>query len=220
MISIIMSVFNNSKTLERCIKSILNQDYENFEFLIMNDFSKDSSNRILKDYENQDSRIKVFNNKENIGLTKSLNILVNKSKGELIARQDADDYSSENRLLMQLSYLRDKNLDACTTRSRVISTGKARPAMSYYLPIKLSMKYKNPFIHGSLMVKKEVLNDIGNYDENFYYAQDYKLFKDLINRGYKVNTLNKFLYYLNTENNISSKNREEQNYYAKLVRST
>ena len=216
MISIIMSVFNNSKTLE----SILNQDYENFEFLIMNDFSKDSSNRILKDYENQDSRIKVFNNRENIGLTKSLNILVNKSKGELIARQDADDYSAKNRLLMQLSYLRDKNLDACTTRSRVISTGKARPAMSYYLPIKLSMKYKNPFIHGSLMIKKEVLNDVGNYDENFYYAQDYKLFKDLINRGYKVNTLNKFLYYLNTENNISSKNREEQNYYAKLVRST
>mgnify|MGYP003956348861 CR=1 FL=1 len=80
MISIIMSVFNNSKTLERCIESILNQDYENFEFLIMNDFSKDSSNKILKDYENEDSRIKVFNNKENIGLTKSLNILVNKSK--------------------------------------------------------------------------------------------------------------------------------------------
>ena len=214
-----MSVFNNSKTLERCIESILNQDYENFEFLIMNDFSKDSSNKILKDYENQDSRIKVFNNKENIGLTKSLNILINQSKGEFIARQDADDYSVENRLLMQLDYLTGKNLDACTTRSKVISTGKARPAMSYYLPMKLSMKYKNPFIHGSLLIKKKILNDIGNYDENFYYAQDYKLFKDLINRGYKINTLNKFLYYLNTENNISSTNREEQNYYAKLVRS-
>ena len=64
MISVIMSVFNNSKTLERCIESILNQDYKNFEFLIMNDFSKDSSSKILNEYVNQDSRIKVFNNKE------------------------------------------------------------------------------------------------------------------------------------------------------------
>ena len=57
-ISIIMSVFNNSKTLKRSIESILNQDYENFEFLIMNDCSNDSSKEILKNFENKDSRIK------------------------------------------------------------------------------------------------------------------------------------------------------------------
>ena len=51
-----------------------------------------------------------------------------------------------------------------------------------------------------------------------FTMQDYKLFKDLINKGYKVNTLNKFLYYLNIENNISTK-KEKNNYYAKLVRS-
>ena len=82
------------------------------------------------------------------------------------------------------------------------------------------MRYKNPFIHGTLLIKKDALIEIEKYDENFYYAQDYKLFKDLIDKGYKVNSLNKFLYFLNTENNISSIMKKEQNFYAKLVRNS
>ena len=164
MISIIMSVFNNSKTLDRCINSIINQDYVDFQFLIMDDCSTDSSLSILKNYENKDSRIKVYKNKKNIGLTKSLNILISQSEGEYIARQDADDYSSKNRLTIQLDFLKNKSLDACTSRSKIISTGKARPGLSYYLPIKLLTKYKNPFIHGSLLIKRKVLNEVGNYD--------------------------------------------------------
>ena len=48
------------------------------------------------------------------------------------------------------------------------------------------MKYKNPFIHGTLIINKQILNDLGNYDENFYFSQDYKLFKDFIEHGYKI----------------------------------
>tara|TARA_B000000609_G_C24123840_1_gene321182 strand:- start:340 stop:1005 length:666 start_codon:yes stop_codon:yes gene_type:complete len=217
-ISIIMSVFNNSKTLKRSIESILNQDYKNFEFLIMNDSSTDSTKEILKNYKNTDARIKIYENNKNLGLTKSLNILINNAKGELIARQDADDYSVNDRFSTQIEFLKNYNLDGCTSRSKVISTGKVRPGLSYFLPIKLAVKYKNPFIHGTLLIKKKVLQDVGNYDENFYYAQDYKLFKDLIDKGYKIKSINKFLYYLNTENNISSNMKKEQNYYAKLVR--
>ncbi len=213
-----MSVFNNSKTLKRSIESILNQDYKNFEFLIMNDSSTDSTKEILKNYKDTDARIKIYENNKNLGLTKSLNILVNNAKGELIARQDADDYSVNDRFSTQVEFLKSYNLDGCTSRSKVISTGKVRPGLSYFLPIKLAIKYKNPFIHGTLLIKKKVLQDVGNYDENFYYAQDYKLFKDLIDKGYKIKSINKFLYYLNTENNISSNMKKEQNYYAKLVR--
>tara|TARA_B000000565_G_scaffold220786_1_gene175363 strand:- start:1557 stop:2204 length:648 start_codon:yes stop_codon:yes gene_type:complete len=213
-----MSVFNNSKTLKRSIESILNQDYKNFEFLIMNDSSTDSTKEILKNYKNTDARIKIYENNKNLGLTKSLNILINNAKGELIARQDADDYSVNDRFSTQIEFLKNYNLDGCTSRSKVISTGKVRPGLSYFLPIKLAVKYKNPFIHGTLLIKKKVLQDVGNYDENFYYAQDYKLFKDLIDKGYKIKSINKFLYYLNTENNISSNMKKEQNYYAKLVR--
>ena len=62
------------------------------------------------------------------------------------------------------------------------------------------------------------MEKLNNYDENFYYSQDYKLVTDLIKSGYKINILNKVLYKLNTVNNISSMNKEEQEYYADCVR--
>tara|TARA_B100001996_G_C18478354_1_gene522790 strand:- start:531 stop:788 length:258 start_codon:yes stop_codon:yes gene_type:complete len=80
------------------------------------------------------------------------------------------------------------------------------------------MKFKNPFIHGTLLIKKKVLNDLGNYDEKFIYSQDYKLFFDFLNSGYKIKNLNKILYYLNMENNISTNFSSEQKYYADCVR--
>ena len=80
------------------------------------------------------------------------------------------------------------------------------------------IKFRNPFIHGSLLIKSNVLNDIGNYDERFYYSQDYKLMSDLIKQNKKIKTLRQPLYNLNLKNNISSKNAEEQEYFAKCVR--
>ena len=71
-----MSVFNGENTLEESIESILNQTYSNLEFLIVDDQSEDKTYQILENYKNKDSRIKVFKNNENIGLTKSLNILL------------------------------------------------------------------------------------------------------------------------------------------------
>ena len=80
------------------------------------------------------------------------------------------------------------------------------------------MKFKNPFIHGTLFIKKSILLDVGKYDENFYYAQDYKLMKTLIDNNYKFKIFRKTLYELNMENNISTNKRSEQNYYANCVK--
>ena len=80
------------------------------------------------------------------------------------------------------------------------------------------MLYKNPFIHGTLLINKEVLNRIGNYNENFYFAQDFKLMKDLIDKKYEVGILNKVLYKLNMENNISNLKTDEQQYFADCAR--
>ena len=69
-----------------------------------------------------------------------------------------------------------------------------------------------------MFIKKSVINKLGNYDEKFIYAQDYKLFKDLIVQKYNIGVINKPLYELNMENNISTNHREEQNYYSQCVR--
>ena len=98
---------------------------------------------------------------------------IKNTKGELIARQDSDDYSNPERIYTQVRYLLKNNLDAVTSRALIIGSTKKIPGFSYFIPAKLLMKYKNPFIHGSLIIKKQVLNDLGLYDENFYYAQDY-----------------------------------------------
>ena len=80
------------------------------------------------------------------------------------------------------------------------------------------MKVKNPFIHGSLLIKKEALNLVNNYDERFYYAQDYKLMRDLIDNNLKVKIMSEALYSLNMQNNISSNKRTEQEFFANCVK--
>ena len=83
-----MSTYNNEKSIESSVNSILNQTYKNIEFLIIDDFSTDNTYEILNNLKNTDERLKIYRNSSNIGLTKSLNKLVAKSSGLFIARQD------------------------------------------------------------------------------------------------------------------------------------
>ena len=218
LVSVLLSAYNSEKTLGESIDSLLNQTYKNLEILISDDGSTDSTKEICKKFQLKDERILFSSNKKNIGLTKSLNNLAQKANGSLIARHDADDISLPYRIEEQIQFMKTKKLDAVTSRSLVKQNNKKRPGISFYIPDKLLINRKNPFIHGTLIIKKNVFQEIGYYDERFYFAQDYKLFYDLINNGYKVRTLNKALYILNTENNISSENLERQNYYADCVR--
>tara|TARA_B100000287_G_scaffold109127_1_gene101422 strand:+ start:1680 stop:2378 length:699 start_codon:yes stop_codon:yes gene_type:complete len=217
-ISILLSAYNDGKYLPYAIESILNQTYENFEFLIRNDGSTDETFEILDRYRQIDKRIKIFNDSNNVGLTKSLNLLLKEAKGDLIARQDTDDFSFKERLEIQLDYLLSGDIDACTTRAVVKQTFKITPNKSYYLPKHFVMKIKNPYIHGSLLIKKEVMKKLGGYDEKFYYAQDYKLMSDLIRNGYILKIIKTPLYVLNQKNNISTNFSEEQRYFADCVK--
>ena len=218
LVSVLLSTYNSEESIGESIDSLLSQTYKNLEILISDDGSTDSTKEICKKIQLKDERILFSSNKKNIGLTKSLNNLAQKASGSLIARHDADDISLPYRIEEQIQFMKKKRLDAVTSRSLVKQNNKKRPGISFYIPDKLLINRKNPFIHGTLIIKKNVFQEIGYYDERFYYAQDYKLFYDLLNKGYKVRTLNKALYILNTENNISSENLERQNYYADCVR--
>ena len=217
-ISVLMSVYNDEKNLPKSIQSILNQSYENFEFLILDDCSTDGTFGVLSEYVKKDERIKIFKNDKNIGLTKSLNYLINNSRGELIARQDSDDVSYKNRFYMQLKFMEENNLDACSSLAKIKGKNKVIPFFSRYFNPKFVINYKNPIIHGSLMIYSKVLKDVGLYDEKFYYAQDYKLIKDLIKGPYKLKILKKVLYDLNMTNNISQIYNNEQKYFADCVK--
>lgn len=218
MISVIMATYNAERTLPDAIESILSQTFENFEFLIMNDGSTDSTQKILNNYAMADKRIKLFENKKNVGLTVSLRHLAGESSYEILARQDSDDRSHKKRFEKQYNILTTTNFSICTTRSQSMQTLKKVPKFSYFLPKKIILKYKNPFIHGTLMIKKQAYLDVGGYDIDYKYAQDYKLILDLYDAGKKIKTLNEILYYLNTKDNISTLNADEQKYYFNLAR--
>ena len=217
-ISVLMSVYNDEKRVSKSIESILNQTFQDFEFLILDDCSTDNTYEICNYYAKKNQKIKLMKNHQNLGLTKSLNLLISESNYELIARQDSDDESFKQRLEIQLKIIEKYNLDACTTLATIDELKGTRPFLSHLFPKKLIIKYKNPFIHGSLLIKKRVLENVGMYDERFKFAQDYKLMFDLIRLNHKLKIINQPLYKLNTKDNISTKNIKEQNYYANCVK--
>ena len=217
-ISVLMSVYNDEKRVSKSIESILNQTFQDFEFLILDDFSTDNTYEICNYYAKKNQKIKLMKNHQNLGLTKSLNLLISESNYELIARQDSDDESFKQRLEIQLKIIEKYNLDACTTLATIDELKGTRPFLSHLFPKKLIIKYKNPFIHGSLLIKKRVLENVGMYDEKFKFAQDYKLMFDLIRLNHKLKIINQPLYKLNLKDNISTRNIKEQNYYANCVK--
>ena len=218
LVSVLISTYNNEQTISDAVESIINQTYRKIEILIMDDSSTDSTSKILNDYSKKYEHVRVFTNTKNIGLTKSLNILLGKAEGELIARHDADDVSLEDRISIQVKEILDNYLDFCSTRAYVKDKNRITPGTSFYIPKKIVLKIKNPFIHGSLMIRKNVIIDAGCYSEDFYYAQDYELMLRLIRLNYKFKILRKPYYILNTQNNISSIHADEQKYFAKKAR--
>ena len=90
-VSIIVPVYNAQKTVRRCIESIINQEFEDFELWLINDGSQDDSGRICDEYAAQDHRIKVIH-KENSGVSDSRNAALELAKGEYIQFLDSDDW--------------------------------------------------------------------------------------------------------------------------------
>jgi glycosyltransferase involved in cell wall biosynthesis len=156
-ISVLMSVYNGEKYLKEAVDSILNQTFSDFEFIVINDHSTDSTSEILFSYK--DSRLKIIENDENIGITKSLNKGLRLVSGKYTARMDADDISFNNRLEKQLQYLED-NPDVGVLGTMAISNGKYLkykinlPSKDYL--IKWQLFFSNPIIHPECYVSYKI----------------------------------------------------------------
>ena len=107
-ISVVMAVFNGAKFINESVDSILCQTFEDFEFIIIDDGSTDETVALVRKY--QDERIIIYQNEQNVGLTKSLNLGLRLARGRFIARQDADDISLGQRFERQIEFL-SKNSD-------------------------------------------------------------------------------------------------------------
>ena len=220
-VSIIMSVFNDERYLPDSIESILSQTYKNFEFIIVNDGSSDSSLKILEHYAALDDRIVLLDQK-NHGLTKSLNRALGICKGDYIARMDSDDISDSLRIEKQIDFLM-KNQEYALVGTNVVKIDKNGKQL--YInstkyrdnSIRKTLKYRNCFAHGSVMINSKIISGKIRYDEDFKYAQDYKLWTSIA-KSHKVANLKEPLYKLRIhDKSITQKNIEEQSIYAGIV---
>ncbi|MGR3175956.1 MAG: glycosyltransferase family 2 protein [Candidatus Scalindua sp.] len=180
LVSVLMSVYNGELFLADAVKSILAQSYSDFELIVIDDGSSDKTPEILYQFVQMDQRIKVFKHGSNLGLTKSLNLGLAKCKGEFIVRHDADDLSEPERFACQVEFLRnyhDYGLVG-TAVSRIDSQGNEidqAVAIRGDKKIRGFMKGGNVFVHGSVMMRKSVIDAVGCYRTGFRYAQDYDL---------------------------------------------
>jgi glycosyltransferase involved in cell wall biosynthesis len=194
-ISVIVPSYNSERYLRESIESILNQTFGDFELIIVNDGSTDSSPEIIKEYSKKDRRVKFLNNPKNLGLQKSLNKAISEAKGKYIARMDADDISLPTRLETQYNYL-EKNKDVFLVGSSawiIDEDGKRIGALRKFdVPnkIKSKLEKRNPIIHPSVMFRAEARF---RYRDKFVCSEDYDLYLRILSKGLKITNLEEFL---------------------------
>jgi glycosyltransferase involved in cell wall biosynthesis len=181
MISVIMPVFNGERFLREAIDSILAQTFSDFEFIIIDDGSKDRSLAIIQDYAAKDSRIQIVVNDVNIGIAKSLNKGIDIAQGKYIARMDADDISLPERFQKQVEFMEiHPEIGALGGNTQVIDTdGNFKKFIN--LPssnplILWLMCFENPMCHPSTLIRYELLHQVGGY-RDFRASEDYDLWQ-------------------------------------------
>lgn len=210
MISILMSTYNGEKTLSRAINSILNQSYDDFEFIICDDSSNDNTLKILKNFSSLDKRIIIIHNDFNLGLQTSLNKCLKKSKGEFIARMDDDDFAYKDRLKIELNYLKKNNkLSFVGSNICFYSYDRGIYGEQKYpvSPNKYDLIKACPFSHPTILIKSNVIKSVGGYSEKniFYRVEDYELWLRLYSKGYRGgNVQSNLLIYKKDRSSISN----------------
>jgi glycosyltransferase involved in cell wall biosynthesis len=222
LVSIIMPVYNARKFVGASIESILKQTEDNFEFLIIDDCSTDGSAEIIRKYAIRDKRIRFFQNKTNVGLVKSLNTLLPKTRGKFIARMDADDISLPNRLAAQVEFLEaNPDIVACGGQEEIIDDqGTVRAdkffptdSRTCYNMITNIMVIQPPL----LMARGTVMRKL-RYDNHIFKNDDISMHFKLLTKGNFSNVSEIIFQYRQLPNSLTHRNPRLVYFLALLVR--
>lgn len=211
-ISVLLPVYNSENTIEKCLSSILFSSHSNFELVLVNDGSNDSSKDII--YSFKDERIKYFE-KLNSGLIDSLNFGVKNCSSEIIMRIDADDYIKPEKMNLQLKELMSSNSVLIGTNAYIVNNdektvGETNLPLKHLEIVKSMIKMRPSLIHPSIMVYKGVLDKVNFFDEKYHHAEDYDIFYRISKLGNIKNMPEKLMCLRKSESNISHKNAKEQ----------
>lgn len=208
LITILMPSYNGGPYLKSCIDSVLNQSYTHFEFLIIDDGSTDNTFEIIKGYT--DKRIRILLNKENKGITHSLNKGLKLANGKYIARIDADDIMLPNRLALQVEFLEQNPSygmvgawhEVIDAYGRVITRVQPNAVNEQ---LKLQLLFNNPFAHAAVTMRTELVRQF-KYDKKFAYCEDFDLWTKIASVAKTTNLPHYLLQYRVHSKNSSGNN--------------
>ena len=171
-----MPVFNSERFLAEAIESILTQTFTDFELIIVDDGSTDGSADIIRAYAEHESRIRFVQLAENMGEAGARNACIARASGKYIAGMDSDDISLPERLQKQVDFLQaHPEIGGVGTHADVVCEDlqyifSRRPPQHHAL-ILLDKYIGDPFVHASVMLRRNLPLDVGGYDETMRYAQ-------------------------------------------------
>jgi len=179
-VSIILPTYNRAYILSRSIDSVLNQTYDNFELIIVDDGSTDNTQEIVNSFD--DIRIRYLQNEENKGVSSALNIGIRFSSGDFISFQGSDDIWKPNKLYKELEKFKTANNEVGIVYSRVcqIKSNKKK-----YVPDSNVVKkegsihqdlLKGNFVNGLSCIRRECFEKVGLFDENLHSLEDWELY--------------------------------------------
>jgi len=185
LVSIIMPTHNRATLVGKAIESVLSQTYENYEFLIINDASTDDTANVVKKYTTEDDRLIYIENEHNLYIAASLNKGIKRARGRYIARIDDDDlWQDPEKLRKQVEFLEGNKeyvvvgtFNVAINRSKGIKLIGIKPRTDKEIRDKMLLGC--PFIHASVVMRKDALDKVGYYDEVIEEAEDYDLWMRL-----------------------------------------
>lgn len=184
-----MPAYNSEKFIGKAIKSILNQTYKNYEFIIIDDCSTDKTLDVIKKYSAKDKRIKFEKNKKNLGIAGNRNRLIELSRGKYIAWQDADDLSIKERIEKEVSFMeKNPSVGICGGFLECFNR-KGVSGIRYYSPNDIYLRKHifrmSPVAQPSSIIRSNVIKELGKYDVSLSSAED-------LDMSFRIGSVSKF----------------------------
>ncbi|ETB63551.1 TPA: hypothetical protein DIC38_03600 [Candidatus Nomurabacteria bacterium] len=211
-ISIIIPTYNGEKYIQKAIESVLNQTFKDFEVIVVDDFSKDNTVSVIEELQKKDERIKIICLNENSGgPAKPKNEGFKIAKGEYVAYLDQDDEWLKEKLEEQIKFFedsKDKNLGLVYCGGNLVD--EDNKCFSQYIPKMKDnpfpeMLLRNPiYSNSSVLIKREVIERVGERDENMKYSEDFDMWIRVAKSGYGIGVISKPLFnYFFHKNNVT-----------------
>ncbi len=222
VVSVAMSVYNAEPYLAAAIESILNQTFRDFEFIIIDDGSTDSSLKTLQKYAAQDQRIRLTS-RENRGIPQTRNEILAQSQGEFIAVMDADDIALPDRFAQQVEFLTQHPDVVCVGGGFDMIDEKGRYLTSLTVPTddatiqKLALAGHCSICHPTAMMRRTALQQVSGYDEAFRQTLDLDLWLRLGEIGQLANLPQPLLRYRLHAQSVSGQRREQQRQSSRIA---